>query len=49
MSFRRLLSNLFPNWLMLLHMHVCVEGVEDKNQCDALKDMNVDLIQGYLV
>ena len=31
-----------------LHMHVCVEGVEDKNQCDALKDMNVDLIQGYL-
>ena len=29
-------------------MHVCVEGVEDKNQCDALKDMNVDLIQGYL-
>ena len=21
---------------------------QDKNQCDALKDMNVDLIQGYL-
>ena len=31
-----------------LHMHVCVEGVEDKNQCDVLKDMNVYLIQGYL-
>lgn len=31
-----------------LHMNVCVEGVEDKEQCDALEDMNVGLIQGYL-
>lgn len=31
-----------------LHMHVCVEGVEEKRQCDALKGMNVDMLQGYL-
>ena len=26
---------------------VCVEGVEQKKQIEALKDMNVKLIQGY--
>jgi EAL domain-containing protein (putative c-di-GMP-specific phosphodiesterase class I) len=28
-------------------MKVCVEGVEDRKQLEVLKDMNVDMIQGY--
>ena len=31
-----------------LNLYVCVEGVEEKAQCDALGDMNVDLLQGFL-
>lgn len=31
-----------------LDLYVCVEGVEEKTQCDALGDMNVDLLQGFL-
>lgn len=31
-----------------LHMNICVEGVEEQQQCDALGRMNVDMIQGFL-
>ena len=31
-----------------LDMNICVEGVEEEKQCNALGDMNVDMIQGYL-
>lgn len=31
-----------------LNMHICVEGVEDQKQKEALSEMDIDMIQGYL-
>ena len=32
----------------VMHAEVVVEGVETKHQSDALKDMHIDMVQGYL-
>lgn len=28
-------------------VHICVEGVEERKQLEALKDMNIEMVQGY--